>query len=236
MPPNGPRPSPAWRNFLTACVFPVLFWEIGVCSGAGIPLGTHKVLDAWFTMADDDPITCWVAQLKADERDAARKLWQRYFHRVAGMARKILAAGPRGGADEEDVAQSAFRSFFIRARKGHFPQLNDRDDLWKLLVTITIRKAVKQKRKLARQPIAIEDVEEVNLQLAERPTPEFVVALQDEMQRLLGLLDATEQRVAGLILEGRTTEEIAAFCMLSRSTIERKRKLIRETWLRETGP
>ena len=147
-----------------------------------------------------------------------------------------MAAGPRGGADEEDVAQSAFRSFFIRARKGHFPQLNDRDDLWKLLVTITIRKAVKQKRKLARQPIAIEDVEEVNLQLAERPTPEFVVALQDEMQRLLGLLDATEQRVAGLILEGRTTEEIAAFCMLSRSTIERKRKLIRETWLRETGP
>ena len=49
---------------------------------------------------------------------------------------------PRVAADEEDVALSAFDSFCRGAQRGRFPQLDDRDNLWRLLVVITSRKAV----------------------------------------------------------------------------------------------
>ncbi len=45
-------------------------------------------------------------------------------------------------ADEEDVALSAFESFYRRAEQGQFPQLEDRDDLWQLLFVLTVRKAI----------------------------------------------------------------------------------------------
>jgi DNA-directed RNA polymerase specialized sigma24 family protein len=133
----------------------------------------------------------------------------------------------------KDVAQSAFRSFFLRARGASFPRLEDRRDLWNLLVTITIRKAIKQKRKEVRQPPAIEQVDFLKNHLARAPSHEFVVALRDEIQRLLCLLDKNSQRVVGQLLEGQTNEQIAAACGVSLATIERKRKLIRETWRRE---
>lgn len=187
-------------------------------------------------MGDDDPVTQWLADLKADERAAAELLWQRYWRRVAGLARKILSAGRAGGADEEDVAQSVFRSFFVRARDGRFPRLEDRQDLWKLLATITIRKALKQKRRQARQPAAVEEIDSISSELARAPGHEVVAVLKDEVQRLLSLLDEGSQRVAGCLLEGQTNQEISEACGVSLSTVERKRKLIRETWLREMPP
>jgi RNA polymerase sigma factor (sigma-70 family) len=187
-------------------------------------------------MAGEDPITLWVAGLKADEVAAMENLWQRYFHRVRGMARKILSGGPKRTADESDVAQSAFRSFVIRARKGLFPKLDDRIDLWRILATITVRKAVKQKHKQARQRSAATDVELVKAVLSEKPRLESEIMVRDEIQRLKELLDPDAQRVLTLVLEGHSTAEIAKQCELSRATIERKRKLIRETWLRELEP
>jgi hypothetical protein len=61
---------------------------------------------------------------------------------VSGPARG--APTPRGVADEEDVALSAFNSFCLGAEQGHFAQLFDRDNLWRGLVTITARKAYQQ--------------------------------------------------------------------------------------------
>ncbi len=49
-------------------------------------------------------------------------------------------------ADEEDVAACALESFFLRAQRGQFPELHDRNDLWQVLVTITERKALNQSR------------------------------------------------------------------------------------------
>ena len=46
---------------------------------------------------------------------------------------------------------SAFATFFRRARKGQFPRLQDRSDLWQLLVTITERKTLNQVRDQKRQ-------------------------------------------------------------------------------------
>jgi hypothetical protein len=47
-----------------------------------------------------------------------------------------MAVARRRAADEEDVVQDAFHSFFRGVSAGRFPQLNDRDNLWRLLVAI----------------------------------------------------------------------------------------------------
>ena len=75
-----------------------------------------------------------------------QRLWERYFRRLVGLARRKLQDTPRRVADEEDVALSAFASFCRGAEAGCFPQLADRDNLWHLLVTLTERKVYHQVR------------------------------------------------------------------------------------------
>ena len=59
----------------------------------------------------------------------------------AGAARR-LPGHARRDFDEEDVALSAFHSFCDRVGRGQFPGSTDRNDLWRLLATITARKAI----------------------------------------------------------------------------------------------
>ena len=85
-----------------------------------------------------------VIDLRSDElvvRElAARLVWGRYFQELLALARSHLSARIRGREDEEDVLQSMYKSFCLRQRRGDF-DLSNRDELWKLLVQITLRKA-----------------------------------------------------------------------------------------------
>src|SRR4051812_207164 len=91
-------------------------------------------------------VTRWIGDLKAGDAAAAQPLWERYFHRLVFLARARLRASRRPSVveDEEDAALSAFQSFCDGAARGRFPRLTDRDDLWRLLVVITARKACAQ--------------------------------------------------------------------------------------------
>jgi hypothetical protein len=60
-------------------------------------------------------VTYWIHQLKAGDQAAIQKLWEGYFHRLVGLARKRLAGAPRAAADENDVALSAFDATANRA-------------------------------------------------------------------------------------------------------------------------
>jgi ECF sigma factor len=75
-------------------------------------------------------ITRCLAPLRAGDRVAAQALWGRYFRRLVGLARTRLRGTARGPEDEEEVALSAFDSFYRRAERGQFPRLVDRNDLW----------------------------------------------------------------------------------------------------------
>src|SRR3954468_3321734 len=86
-------------------------------------------------------VTGWLDGLKAGDPEAARLLWARYFEDLVRLARSRLRGLRRGAADEEDAALSAFDSLCHRARDDRFPRLGDREDLWRVLVTITTRKA-----------------------------------------------------------------------------------------------
>lgn len=92
--------------------------------------------------AVEDTVTQWIGQLKKGDDQAAQKLWESYFQEMVEIARNKLHGVPRGIADEEDVALSAFHSFCLGAQKGRFTQITDRENLWPLLVAITSHKTV----------------------------------------------------------------------------------------------
>jgi DNA-directed RNA polymerase specialized sigma24 family protein len=193
----------------------------------------------------DGSITRCIALLKGGDRDAARLLWQRYFHRLVGLARNRLRNAPRAAADEEDVVLSAFDSVFRRAERGQFARLEDRDDLWELLFIVTVRKAAnlaKYQRRARRgggAGRALSDLEGLGAEeiLGPEPTPEMAAEMADECARLLGLLgDEGLRQVARRKLEGWTNAEIAAELGCVETTVERKLQRIRRLWEREGGP
>jgi DNA-directed RNA polymerase specialized sigma24 family protein len=186
-------------------------------------------------MTSLDPVTSYLRQCQEGDPDGAQKLWELYFRRLVGLARQRLAGRPRRAADEEDVALSAFASFCRGAEGGRFPRLDDRRDLWRLLVTITARKALD----LIDRDNALkhgggklrQDFGEVP---GPEPTPEFAAQVAEEYRRLLDRLDSPELRnVAVWKMEGYSNEEIAAKLGCVARTVERKLRAIRVLWGQE---
>lgn len=102
-------------------------------------------------MSQDGSITKWIGELKSGGNEAAQQIWQRYCQRLIELARQNLRSSSRRVADEDEAAICAFDSFCRRAGDGRFPNLQDCDDLWYLLVRITRRKALNQATFLQRQ-------------------------------------------------------------------------------------
>jgi DNA-directed RNA polymerase specialized sigma24 family protein len=201
-------------------------------------------------MPPEVSVTQWIDRLKAGDPEAAQRLWERYFRRLVGLARKKLRAAPCRAADEEDVALSAFDSFCRGAGQDRFPQLHDRLDLWQLLVLLTARKAsdlVQHERRQKRGGGAVLDeaalpdpagssAREAPLEQIEgpEPTPAFAAQVAEECRQLLERLDSPELRsVALLKVEGYGNEEIAARLGCGVRTVERRLRLIRSIWEQE---
>jgi DNA-directed RNA polymerase specialized sigma24 family protein len=156
----------------------------------------------------------------------------------------------RRAADEEDVALIAFASFCHHAARGKFPQLADRDDLWRLLVTVTSRKALhlrRDEKRPKRGGGAVRSLADLSGGSAEEkalleqildrePTPAYAALVAEESRRLLERLDDAQLRSIALYkLEGHTNEEIAAKLGYERVTVQRKLRLIRQIWAEEAA-
>jgi DNA-directed RNA polymerase specialized sigma24 family protein len=200
-------------------------------------------------MPSDGSVTRWLRQLRAGDLGPAQQLWERYFRRLVGLARKRLRGAARGAADEEDVALSAFDSFCRAAEAGRFPQLTDRDGLWRLLVVTTARKAAhlvrdqnRQKRGGGVPPVPAEAGGEdadvlLGHVLSREPDPAFAAQVGEEYRRLLGRLGDRElEAVALWRMEGYTVEEIAGRLGCVARSVKRKLQLIRSIWEKEVGP
>ena len=179
-------------------------------------------------MPSKGSVTNWLHELRAGDDLGAQRLWERYFARLVGLGRARLVGKPRTLNDPEDVALSAFKSFFAAARQRRFPKLNDRHDLWQILVMLTARKAIDALRRAGNHPV--EPLDPENL-IGPEPTPAFAVEVADACRELLARLpDDSLRDIALLKLEGYTNDEIAARLERSRATVERKLAYIRRTW------
>lgn len=189
-------------------------------------------------------VTGWINELKDGEDAATERLWGRYFDSLARLARARLRAVPRTVADEEDIALSAFDSFFAGVERGRFPQLEDRHDLWGVLVTIARRKAADHaqlQNRLKRgggrvhDETALAGADGEGFRITEfagaEPAPEVVAATTDDIRRLFGLLpDESLRAIALLKMEGHSDKEIASRLDCALRTVERKLMRIRNLW------
>lgn len=193
-------------------------------------------------MISGDSVTQWLGQIQAGDQAAAQQLWQRYFGRLVALARKKLKGRPLAAADEEDLALGALDSFCRGAAEGRFPRLDDRDDLWRLLVVLTARKtnhAVRDQQRLKRggglpaegDKSFAGDLEQV---VGHEPDPAFAALVAEECgRRLASLRDPELERIALWKMEGFTNDEIAARLGCAPRTVERKLRLIRSAWQRQ---
>ena len=188
-------------------------------------------------------ITRCIDMLKRGDRAAAEALWDSYIHRLVALARARLGGTPCRAADEEDVALSAFDSFYRRAECGQFARLTDRDDLWQILVMITERKAIDLMRREGRRSrgeghvMAFSDVESQgpNEIVDPGPSPEFAAQVVDEFRELLRRLGDDSLRTVALAkMEGYTNRQIADRLGCIEQTIERKLRSIRKIWSMES--
>jgi DNA-directed RNA polymerase specialized sigma24 family protein len=199
-------------------------------------------------MSSDGSVTRWLEPLRAGDPAAIEQLWQRYFPRLAGLARSKLPGVVRRVVDGEDVALSAIESFCRHAEAGRFPEVRDRDSLWRLLVVITARKAARQVRDQTCEkrgggavvplPAAGSAEEDALLQeaLSREPTPELAAQMAEDYQRLLDALPGGELRtVAILKMEGSSNAEIAARLGVVERTVKRRAAEIRELWSQKGG-
>ena len=191
----------------------------------------------------NDPVTLWLTQLREDDEDAATKLWNHFVDRIRGVARKKLNLESRRVYDDEDIAQSAFHSICAGVASGRFPELNDRNGLWQLIMVITSRK-VSYRHRYDRQDCRnifrntadyfLSDSNSVVVlpksgqALSREPTPEFTAEFLETYEKLFAsLADPALEQVVTLRMEGYTDDEIANRLKCSRRTVQRRLEIIR---------
>ncbi|KAA1260441.1 RNA polymerase sigma factor [Rubripirellula obstinata] len=189
-------------------------------------------------------ITIWIEQLKSGRSRAATELWDRYFERLKGLAKQKLASSEKRVFDEEDLAISVFQALCEGVENNRFDRLDNRDDLWSLLIAITKHKCVDQIRRQTSdkrgggrvrgesvfgQPGgAVECFDDL---LKEEPTPDLFVSMDEECNRLMAMLDDEVQaRIVRQKLAGYRNREIADQLGISLRSVERKLEVIRDLW------
>jgi RNA polymerase sigma factor (sigma-70 family) len=197
-------------------------------------------------MPSGGSITHWIREVRRGDSAAAEALWQRYFPKLVQLARQKLQGSPPQMDDEEDVALSAMNRFYQASQEGRYPNLADRDGLWRLLLQITAHRAIDVRRRENRQrrgggqiglnatsnrtDSAVDQF--LTSQLPDdTPSPEFAAMMAEEFQRLLeDLHDVEMQAIAVAKMEGASNAETAVQLNCSQRTVERRLNLIRDKW------
>lgn len=198
---------------------------------------------------DADEITAWIQRVRKGDEEAAQLIWNRYADRVVQVARRSIGQASRRVSDEEDVAMLALKSLLAGITAGRFPELDGREQLWRLLMVITTRKAAAIIEHQARQKrggghvrgdsaVGVSpETSDAGLLMgfdrlpSDKPGHDLAALMADETHQLIARLpDATSRRITVMKMEGHTHEEIADRLGCSVRTVERRLKEIRRQW------
>lgn len=197
--------------------------------------------------AEDASVTRLFFEFRQGSEEAASALWQLCCRALVREARQHLGPNNRRAADEEDVALSVFHELCSGATDGRLKDDLRRDDLIKLLRHFTKHQALDQRRYFKRQkrgggivrgdsvfaggPTGEPNNDGFHNIPSTEPSPELLVQLDDQLQRLLASLDDDLLRdVARSCLAGDTRQETANKLGLSLRSVERKIALVRDAW------
>jgi len=179
---------------------------------------------------------------RAGDQNAARQLFEHYVNRLLPLARLRLSQRLASRVDPEDIVQSVFRTFFKRLKAGEF-QIEEEDDLCKLLVRITVHKTLRQvafhkagKRDFSLEAHQGDNANDQMVQLLGRePGPEVTVAFLNQLEHFLGRLQPMEREILEMRMQGHSNEDIAQklgiYDRKIRRVIERVRALAQQEGL-----
>lgn len=157
-----------------------------------------------------------VERCRAGDQLAANILFGRYVERLLLLAKRRISQRLASRVDPEDIVQSVFRTFFHRLRNDRF-HFEDQDDLFKLLVRITVHKTLRQiafhkaaKRDPSQEAHQGDNGQELLAQvLDEEPSPEAIVTFMDQLEHFLSQLRPDDRNILELKLQGYSSDEIA---------------------------
>ncbi len=181
-------------------------------------------------------------QYSRGQKAAADEIFTRYADRMILLARTRLSSRLAARIDPEDVALSAWRSFFVGAREGQFA-LNAPGDLWRLLASITLHKVCRQARRHGAARRAIDRDQSLQLLPEDKtPTtkrllngPEGQLALTEKVDAIMAKLDAPARRILDLRLQGEKLGAIALRTGRSERTVRRTLARIRHLLVARIG-
>lgn len=174
--------------------------------------------------------------------EAARVIWDHFEARLRSLVRRHLDNRIRRREDEQDILQSMYASFCHGQLEGKETP-RSRQELWKLLVRITLCKVVNTANRhlAARRDIRRERTDPTRtdntalfpdwmLQHVDRmgPGPEERIIALEELDRLLQALPEDLRQVVLWKLDGHTNAEIAGMVGRTVRSVELKLQLIRK--------
>ena len=186
--------------------------------------------DPWGSETESLRDEALLAAYRRGDEAAAQVLFERYYARLVGLARKQMGDLLDQLEDSTDVAQSVFRSVFLRGR-AHQIQLGPQDSLWPLLVTITVNKIrnhvkfhQRQRRDRRRQTALDTDRDPLEI----GPTPEDALRLQETIEELRGSFSQRRREIIDGLLKGLSVAEIAEQTGMAERTVYKTRQAVRE--------
>ncbi len=166
-----------------------------------------------------------IKRIQLGDDDAATALFHRYAVRIRGLAHKQTSPELRLRFDDDDVMQSVFRTFFRRVARGSY-NLPDGDELWGLLLVITLNKvrALAGRHRAVRRsvqstsPLTHHDIQFPSTGNHDQQSAAMLVLT---LREFADELTPDERTILDLRMQGFGVTEIASQCGRTRRTVER---------------
>lgn len=187
-------------------------------------------------------VTRWIEQMRAGDRIAVNALSERYFKKLGNAARSRLHKQAQTLHDKDDVANFVLEAVVRNISQGKYPDLQDRDDLWFLMLSITqcrISNILKRERSQKVQPTSLTSLTELletyegelsDLSLNSDPE-QVAIEINDCWQELMRILpDDDFREIARLKLDFYSNRQISSMMKLTPKYIDRKVAEIQRMW------
>ncbi len=157
------------------------------------------------------------------QEDAATALYKRYAIRLQRLAEKKTDAKMASRIDPEGIVQSVFRTFFRRVSDGQY-DVADGDDLWNLLLIISLNKLRKEATK---QRTAKRDINKTH-SLIEKDhekegsnDDEAFIVLKLTVEEILSTLSVAEREIVEMRIAGHEINQIVESSKRAKRSVER---------------
>lgn len=165
-------------------------------------------------MLDENSFTTFMRRIRAGDDKATTELVRLYEPEIRREVRlRLRDPRLRRDFDSMDICQSVLASFFVRAALGQY-ELDQPQQLLRLLVTMTRNKLIYQVRKQRRQRrdnrLLDEAGQEKLKSIADGSSPSDLVARQELLDEFRKRMNEEERQLAEMRAQGHEWSEVAS--------------------------